>query len=219
MLVISKNGRVLFGLAGALLVLTLCACFAAPSDVVNSAAGASGRPPLTEPAARGRTGSVEAALEENAADKESFTYMDKVYGLLLSYPIVFSSEGHMDEDGTVRFESRQDGAALLYWVIPNTYDEDPAEFRDRVSSAESKELAGNVVIAWGEDMNQETGETAPCAYYWVVDVDWIACVSIQCESPEDAARWYGLLENSAVYIENTAAGNGYDPYFNESVAD
>ncbi len=147
-----------------------------------------------------------SAHNDNMGDdkKVQFTYRDEKNQLLLSYPNVFSAKGVMDKSGTVRFAAQQDGSALLYWVTPNTYRENPAAFIERVTAEGLQELEGNVVIGKSEDLDQKTGEVTPCACYWVVDIDFIVNVAILCGSSEDASEWYNSLKEGAVYIESVA---------------
>ena len=146
------------------------------------------------------------AHNDNGGDDEEvyFTYRDEKNQLLFSYTNLFSANGVVDKSGTVRFAAQQGDAVLLYWVTPNTYKEDIAAFMERVTTEESQELGKNVVIGKREDLDQETGKVTPCAYYWVVDTDWIANVAIQCSNSEEASRWYDSLKADAVYIESVA---------------
>ncbi|MFA7078011.1 MAG: hypothetical protein WC147_06330 [Syntrophomonas sp.] len=150
------------------------------------------------------TNALNSAHKDNMGDKTGdFTYRDEEEQLLLSYPNVFSDQGVM-ENGTVRFAAQQDGLALLYWVTPNTYGENPAAFIERVTAEGLQELEGNVVIGKSKDLDQKTGEVTPCACYWVVDADFIVNVAILCGSSEESSEWYDSLKEGAVYIESVA---------------
>jgi hypothetical protein len=133
------------------------------------------------------------------------SWYDAEYELLLSYPNVFEPVGELDADGYMRFKSLQtEGVELVYWVTPNTYEETPADFMDRVNAQDMLELEGNAVIGKLDDMDQITGEHTLSVCYWVVDVDWIVNVSIACDTPEYADVIYNGLQNSDVFIENMA---------------
>jgi len=148
---------------------------------------------------------LKEAHEDVMGDLETYnTYHDEENALLLSYPNVFSAEGELDQNGYVRFRSHQDDSELLYWVVPNTYGETPADFMERVSAEDMMELEGNAVIGKMDDMDQETGEHSLGVYYWVVDIDWIVNVSIICDTPEYAEIIYADFQNGAVFIESVA---------------
>lgn len=135
-------------------------------------------------------------------ENNNFTYSDGKNKLLLSYPKVFSNKGVTDKHGNIHFSSTQNGIELLYWVIPNTYKENPAEFIKRVDAEELQELEGNVVIGKKEDMDQKTGEKTQGAYYWVIDTDRIVVVEIICNNSHEVSQWYELLKKGAVYVES-----------------
>jgi hypothetical protein len=144
-----------------------------------------------------------AAHEGDQGDMTSHnTYLDEEYGLLLSYPTVFSPTGEMDANGYMVFPSLQDDNKLLYWVTPNTYEETQMEFTDRVSGVDMVTLEGNVVIGKMDSMDQETGEQTLSVNFWVVDIDWIVNVEIQCDTPEYAEIMFRDLLDAAVTIEN-----------------
>jgi hypothetical protein len=159
---------------------------------------------ISADSASSSTSSTQQAAETMGGDEEVHSYRDEENQLILSYPKVFSAQGVMDESGTIRFEAQQGHSVLLYWVTPNTYGDNPAEFMKRVTAEKSEELEGNVIIGKSQDLNKETGMVTPCAYYWVVDTDWIVNVAILCGSSQEASQWYDLLKGGAVYIESTA---------------
>ncbi|MDR1642981.1 MAG: hypothetical protein LBT59_25090 [Clostridiales bacterium] len=129
-------------------------------------------------------------------------YIDEAHGLRLMYPDMFDSSATLDENGMIaRFASLTGTEVLAYWSMQNTYDENAAEFMSSLTTIDSQSLGGNVVIGYGEDLNQETGEVTPYAGYWVVDPEWIACVNIELEAVEEAAWWFGQLENDIVSVE------------------
>ncbi len=151
-------------------------------------------------------GGLEEAHEDVQGDMEThYTYHDEENELMLSYPSVFAKEGELDQGGYVHFPSRQtEGSELVYWVVPNTHKEEPADFIKRVSAEDKMELEGNAVIAKVEEMDQETGERRWSVCYWVVDVDTVVNVSIICDTPEYADVIYEDLQNAAVYVESVA---------------
>jgi hypothetical protein len=136
------------------------------------------------------------AQEDLRGDMTSHnSYLDEEYGLLLSYPTVFSPDGEKDENGNMIFPSLQDDGKILYWVTPNTYGETPADFMDRVAVEDMQELPGNVVI--GNTISEES----LCVYYWVVDIDFIVNVEIHCDTSVSAEMMYSDLQSGAVYLE------------------
>ena len=112
----------------------------------------------------------------------------------------------------MRFDSLKDTAVLQYWVLPAA-EENLAE---RYSVTEYLNYENGVTIAWGETMDQETGEHSYSAYLWVLDpekyfdfenADQYANVAILCSTPEDAERWYVMLQEGVVVMHSA---NGLD---------
>lgn len=128
---------------------------------------------------------------------------DETHQLTLFYPNVFAPEGTMDNEGIQHFTSQQDSEELLFWITENTYNETPAELKDRMPLTAGVTLEGNGVAGYGEALNQESGEQNWSAYYWVVDSDFVANVEIRCSNETAAQNWYSQLQDNAIYLEAT----------------
>lgn len=128
---------------------------------------------------------------------------DETHQLTLFYPNVFAPEGTMDNEGIQHFTSQQDSEELLFWITGNTYNETPAELKDRMPLTAGVTLEGNGVAGYGEALNQESGERNWSAYYWVVDSDFVANVEIRCSNETAAQNWYSQLQDNAIYLEAT----------------
>ncbi len=178
-----------------------------PSQIQSQTQPADITQPLAKPEVL--NSDIESGLTEAHEDvqgdiKTHNTYYDEENELLLSYPVVFSPDGEPDPNGYMRFPSLQDDCELLYWVTPNTYEESPAEFMERIGSESMAELEGNAVIGKMNDIDQQTGEGILIVCYWVVDTETIVNVEIICDTPEYAETVFGDLQNSAVFIESVA---------------
>lgn len=128
---------------------------------------------------------------------------DETHQLTLFYPNVFAPEGTIDNEGIQHFTSQQDSEELLFWITENTYNETPAELKDRMPLTAGVTLEGNSVAGYGEALNQESGERNWSAYYWVVDSDFVANVEIRCSNETAAQNWYSQLQDNAIYLEAT----------------
>ncbi len=144
--------------------------------------------------------SLAACGTEPEETIEPNTYFDESTGLLLTYPGDFSSTGTLTEDGRMDFYTLWD-TGFQYWTEPNEVGLTPDALLATLDMTPCTTLDGNVVIAYG-DGTDPTGTTVPTAYYWVVDMDFIAHVEIYCTEPDEASYWYDQLQNSAFYIEN-----------------
>jgi hypothetical protein len=185
--------KVMAVIVAVMMMLVLLAACGSGSEATASADPAPATDPIDEPDPdSGETPDVD---DERGDMTSHNSYIDGEYDLLLSYPTVFSPEGEMDADGYMIFPSLQDDGKLLYWVTPNTYEETPADFMDRVAMDDMLELEGNVVI--GKTVNDESLSV----YFWVVDIDFIVNVEIHCDTSVSAEMMYDELQNSAVTIE------------------
>ena len=154
----------------------------------------------------------EPVFEEKEITAGSRYYLDTENMVELLFPDTFMSRGLSDEIGGMRFGSLEDIAVLRYWVLPAA-EENLAE---RYGVTEYLNYENGVTIAWGETMNQEEGEYAYAVYLWVLDpekyfdfenADQYANVAILCLTPEDAERWYVMLQEGAVAMHSA---NGLD---------
>lgn len=135
-----------------------------------------------------------------------YSYADSENGLVLHYTDAFESLGYVDADGNMAFPLIEDSRTTLrYWVIPNTYEETAAELIDSLAVDDAVELDGNQVVAYGRFMDQLTGEWTDHALYYFVGQGWIAVVSIDCQSLDEASDWYSQIQAGAVYVEVAAS--------------
>ncbi len=141
---------------------------------------------------------LTACGTEPEEEAEPNTYYDENTGLLLTYPADFSATGTLTENGRMDFYTLWD-TGFQYWTEPNEEGLTPDALV--ADMTEWATLDGNVVIAYG-DGTDPNGQTVPTAYYWVVDMDFIAHVEIYCSEPEEVTHWYDRLQNHAFYIEN-----------------
>ncbi|WP_027398451.1 hypothetical protein [Anaerovorax odorimutans] len=134
-------------------------------------------------------------------------YFDEENQLMLSYTDIFDSEGDPDKSEMVSFTSTKDNVVMKYWITPNTYNETPEEFLDRILPVKGEELEDNAVIGINDAIDLDTGEKTPRACYWVVDPAFIANIEISCETSDEAEKWYNRLHSSAIYLEGASGSD------------
>ncbi|AET67887.1 hypothetical protein Desor_2291 [Desulfosporosinus orientis DSM 765] len=156
----------------------------------------------------GCSGTSEPSPTAEIENYQYNNYLDEKNQLIFSYTNIFDSAGEPDQTGTVTFTSSKDNVVMMYSVLKNTNKETPEEFLDNFSPLKGEVLEGNAVVGLNDDTYLKTGEAAiPCAFYCVIDIDFIVYVEIACETDDEAEIWYNRLRSNAVYLESAAGTN------------